>query len=176
MGIRTTLKNIVKQALGMNKAPAPRPYTPPTPVREPVVAPAQPQPIETKETTIAPTHVEEEPTTHVEEAVAVAPEADGTTTEEHIPEAEEENTAPRNETSEARITESKEEIQKESPKESSAKPSPSKAATVSTEGAFAVFEIKRLFGESCPSCEASTSNNWAYSDNSFVCQSCEATL
>ena len=47
---------------------------------------------------------------------------------------------------------------------------------VDTEGAFAVYPIKNLFGESCPNCGASTFNNWAYSDNEFVCQSCDSAL
>ena len=169
MGIRTTLKNIIKKALGRESAPAPKPYTPPpASVQEPVVAPTQPEPIETVEPSETKKHkIQEEP----KEEAPVPPQE----VEETQASAKEEPSLAEESVEQPAIAETTEEtsVATEQPEEPKAAP---KEVVINTEGAFAVFEIKRLFGDSCPSCGASTSNNWAYSDNNFVCQSCEATL
>ena len=162
MGLRTQLKNIIKKAIGRDtNAPAPPPYTPPTPKPEPVVAPVQPEPIETTEHLESEEQVEEQPPPEVMESSQAK---DITVVE------------PKEEKQEEQEDSSSEEESSSSSEEEAEETAPQNTEEVDTEGAFAVYPIKNLFGESCPNCGASTFNNWAYSDNEFVCQSCDSTL
>ena len=143
MGLRTHLKRIIKKAIGRESNPPAPPYNPPTP--DPVVAPKQPEPIETTDRSDSKSipkvvHVKEEatPPQHEEKKV--------------------------DEPAKEQVIESKVEETQEQPE------------SEDIEGAFAVYPIKHLFGETCPKCGASTYNNWAYSNNAFICESCEATL
>ncbi|MAA80221.1 MAG: hypothetical protein CL916_13285, partial [Deltaproteobacteria bacterium] len=139
MGLRTQFKKIIKKALGReNDTPTP-PYTPPTPTPDPVVAPTQPEPIETTE----PRNIQEEAYIEEHNSTSQNEEAIGTSKQEKQEESS--------------IT-VEEEKQEEKPEEVQVEQS----SNDDTEGAFAVYPIKHLFGESCPSCGASTFNNWAY--------------
>ena len=40
------------------------------------------------------------------------------------------------------------------------------------EGAFAVYEITRLFPDKCDNCGAPSRGNWQYEDNGYSCMSC----
>lgn len=161
MGLRTQLKNIIKKAIGRgnNTPAAPPPYTPPVPKPDPIVAPTQPEPIETTE--------KQEVQNDTTSTVSTPKEQEEILQEKNTetPDIQEEDDS---ESSEDSSSSSSEEENKEQPQ--------SEQEGIDTEGAFAVSDIKHLFGETCPECGASTFNNWAYADNAFVCQSCDATL
>ena len=175
MGLRTQLKNIIKKALGREtNTPAP-PYTPPTPKPDPVVAPTQPEPIETTEQELK----EEKPLTQEEQEVEPKQPEEQKTEEKGVEEQEAEEQEAEEQEAESSSDEdssSSSEEEEEAEEEQKEPSSDGASQEVDTEGAVAVYPIKNLFGESCPNCGASTFNNWAYSDNAFVCQSCDSTL
>jgi hypothetical protein len=172
MGFRTQLKNIIKKAIGRETSKTNTvPYTPPTPKSEPepVSAPTQPEPIETLETgSEGRVLIPQEDSTNKTngEATQEIREPDSSISAQN--KAKEEPAVKEEEESDSNLE------AKEEPKEAENGTMPEGGADA--DGAVAIYPIKNLFGDECPSCGASTFNNWEYSDNNFICQSCQAPL
>jgi len=181
MGLRTRIKSIIKKAIGQEENPivTTPPSVPPVPPAEPVAAPIQPTPIENIDTeqpaeeAPKPEEVSKEkeetnqPVLQTKDALDPEP----STTTESSPDVQ--NETPINDDIEE-PQDATEAPAEDSDKENGSEPQAEISADA--EGAVAVFKIKRLFDEKCPSCGDSTYNNWAYVDSAFICQSCEASL
>lgn len=147
MAIRSRLKKRLKTLLGRNHTPEETSpiSTPPPPPPKPEPEPKiNLEPVSPSLEVSAPEEAKEEPIEETPIEEVVAPEIE--TPEEQTPEP----------------------IEEAEPEESA-----ESAPEESTDGAAAVFEIKNLFPESCPSCEAPSHNNWKWFEGAFVCGSCD---
>ena len=161
MGLRTKLKNIIKQKLGRDtptQSTPPVQYPPPQPVQTTVQTPE----VEVHPPQSEPTHVEspEEPVP-TEETSDPTFEPSPSETEsilEQVPVPETPVQEEPQETSEAPQDSSEPEESQES---------------AGDDGAVAVYAIKTLFPENCPNCSASTYGNWKYIGSGFACEKCD---
>lgn len=170
MAIRARLKKKLKTLLGRENDPessssVSSSYTPPQAVADPkpVLEPVSPS-LEV----LSPDISEEKD----------VPEKDSSATQDSLPETpesvveEKQEPAVDNETPEEIVEEAAVEEQQEETEKEESLEKITDADGASTEGATFVFAVKSLFPENCPSCDASSHNNWLWTDGAFACGSC----